>query len=155
MHAAPELASSTTYDIKANAAALTEPHQDQVAVRAALRVIAHLRRAIQCTLVCALAPPFAAVHGSVFNVLVPAGFGCTLRVELVAYLGHCRYDMARIWGGRAAKQEVVKLLAITRLQRFVLRAVLELGADSERAGGKEPGEGEGPSDHGVCCGRVW
>lgn len=115
LHAAPELPTTAAYDVEANAAALAKAHQDQVAVRAALCVVAHLRCAVQGTLVCALAPPLPAIHRRVLNILIPTGVWCALGVELFADLGHRRDDMAGVRGGGAAQQEVVVLLTIAGL----------------------------------------
>ena len=84
----PELTASTAHDIQADTATLAEAHQDEVTIRTALRVVAHLCRAIQGTLVCALAPSLTTVQSRIFNVFVPTGVGCALSVELVADLGY-------------------------------------------------------------------
>ena len=63
--------------------------------------------------------------------------------------------MTGVGRGRAAEEEMVVLLAVVRLERFVLRAVFELGADSQRCGGVESGKGERPCNHRVCEGHFW
>ena len=57
--------------------------------------------------------------------------------------------MAGVRRGGATEEEVVVLLTVVRLERLVLWAVLEFGADGERRRSIEPGEGEGPDNHRV------
>ena len=89
LHTAPKLTASTAQDIEANTSALTETHQDEVTVRTAFCVVAHLRRAIEGALVCALAPLVAAIPRRILDVLVPACIGRALSIKLLADLGYC------------------------------------------------------------------
>lgn len=146
--APPKRTAAAAEDVEHNAATLTESHDNQMAVWAALGIVSHLRGAIDCTLVRRYAPFLAAVHGPVLHVLVAAGLWILLRVEGIADLADCLDYVARVGRGGAACEEVVKGLALVRLERLILGTVFELGAHGDDGGRVEKRREGGPGYHG-------
>jgi hypothetical protein len=106
-----------------------------MAVRTPRSVVPHLLGAIHSPLVRRYAPSLPAVHGPVLHILISTGLGVFFGVERIAHLANRLDDVAGVWRGRAAGEEVMERLAFVGLEGFKLGAVFELGAHSESSGG--------------------